>query len=57
MNGLVQKCGYIKMGTGCITKINDHLWEERYSPKVYEKRIARNNYASTAEKCGQKLWS
>ena len=23
-----------KPGTGCISQINDHLWEGRYSPKV-----------------------
>ena len=46
---------YRKSGTGCITKINDHLWEGRYSPKVNGKRIARNVYASTEEECEQKL--
>ena len=46
---------YRKPGTGCITKINDHLWEGRYSPKVNGKRIARNVYASTEEECERKL--
>ena len=46
---------YRKSGTGCITKINDHLWEGRYAPKVNGKRIARNVYASTEEECEQKL--
>ena len=46
---------YRKPGTGCITKINDHLWEGRYSPKVNGKRIARNVYAPTEEECEWKL--
>ena len=46
---------YRKPGTGCITKINDHLWEGRYSPKVHGKRITRNIYASTEEECERKL--
>lgn len=46
---------YRKQGTGCITKINDHLWEGRYSPKVNGKRIARNVYASTEEECERRL--
>lgn len=33
---------YRKPGTGCITQINNHLWEEHYSPKVNGKRMARN---------------
>ena len=46
---------YRKSGTGCITKINDHLWEGRYSPKVNGKRMARNVYAPTEEECERKL--
>ena len=46
---------YRKPGTGCITQINDHLWEGRYSPKVNGKRIARNIYAATEEECEEKL--
>ena len=46
---------YRKPGTGCITKINDHLWEGRYSSKVNGKRIARNVYVSTEEECERKL--
>ena len=46
---------YRKPGTGCITKLSDHLWEGRYSPKVNGKRIARNVYASTEEECERKL--
>ncbi len=46
---------YRKPGTGCITKLNDHLWEGRYSPKVNGKRMARNVYAHTEEECEAKL--
>ena len=46
---------YRKPGTGCISQINDHLWEGRYSPKVNGKRMARNVYAKTAAKCEAKL--
>ena len=34
-----------KPGTGCVTMINDHLYEGRFSPRVNGKRIARNIYA------------
>ena len=45
-----------KPGTGCISKINDHLYEGRYSPKdAYGKRMARNIYAPTREECEKKL--
>ena len=44
-----------KPGTGCITMINEHLYEGRYSPKVNGKRMARNVYAATREKCEEKL--
>ena len=46
---------YRKPGTGCITQINDHLWEGRYSPKVNGKRYARNVYAPTRAECEEKL--
>ena len=46
---------YRKPGTGCMTKINDHLWEGRYSPRVNGKRFARNVYAPTEEECERKL--
>ncbi len=46
---------YRKPGTGCITQINDHLWEGRYSPKVNGKRMARNVYAPTEAECEEKL--
>ena len=44
-----------KPGTGCVTQINDHLWEGRYSPKVNGKRMARNVYARTEAECEEKL--
>ena len=46
---------YRKPGTGCITKINDHLWEGRYSPKVNGKKMVRNIYVHTEEECEEKL--
>ena len=43
---------YRKPGTGCLTKINDHLYEGRYSPRLPNgKRISRNVYAKTREEC------
>ena len=44
-----------KPGTGCISRINDHLWEGRYSPVVNGKRMARNVYAKTEAECEAKL--
>ncbi len=44
-----------KPGTGYISMINEHLYEGRYSPKVNGKRMARNVYAATREKCEEKL--
>lgn len=46
---------YRKPGTGCISRISDHLWEGRYSPKVNGKRMARNVYAKTEAECEVKL--
>ena len=44
------------MGTGCISKINDNLYEGRYSPKLPNgKRVSRNIYAHTREECEEKL--
>lgn len=43
-------------GTGCVSKINDHLWEGRYSPTWIDgKKHARNVYGHTEEECEQKL--
>ncbi len=44
-----------KPGTGCVSQINDHLWEGRYSPIVNGKRMARNVYAHTEAECEEKL--
>ena len=45
-----------KSGTGCISQINDHLFEGRYSPKWPDgKKHARNVYAHTREECEEKL--
>ena len=42
--------------TGCVTEINDHLFEGRYSPKWPDgKKHARNVYAHTREECEEKL--
>ena len=41
-----------RAGTGCITQINDHLWEGRYSPMWPDgKKHSRNIYAHTREEC------
>lgn len=43
-------------GTGCISQINEKLWEGRYSPKWIDgKRISRNIYASNEAECEEKL--
>lgn len=45
-----------KPGIGCVTQINDHLWEGRYSPKWTDgKKRSRNVYAHTREECEEKL--
>ncbi len=45
-----------KSGTGCISKINDNLYEGRYSPRLPDgKRISKNVYAKTKEECEIKL--
>ena len=45
-----------RAGTGCVTMINDHLYEGRYTPTNADgKRISRNMYASTKEECEEKL--
>ncbi len=43
-------------GTGCVSQINDHLWEGRYSPIWPDgKKHARNVYAHTEQECEEKL--
>ena len=44
-----------RAGTGCISRLNDHLYEGRYSPRVDGRRISRNVYAKTREECEEKL--
>lgn len=45
-----------RAGTGCITQINDHLFEGRYSPMWIDgKKYSRNVYAHTREECEEKL--
>ena len=45
-----------KSGTGCVTMINDHLYEGRFTPTNADgKRISRNIYAQTREECEEKL--
>ena len=44
-----------KSGMGCITMINDHLYEGRFIPRVGCKRISKNVYAKTREECEEKL--
>lgn len=45
-----------KSGTGCVTMINDHLYEGRYTPtNAYGKRESHNIYAKPREECEAKL--
>ncbi|MDO4270714.1 MAG: site-specific integrase [Eubacteriales bacterium] len=45
-----------KPGTGCISEINDHLFEGRYSPMWPDgKKHARNVYAKTRAECEERL--
>lgn len=45
-----------KPGTGCISQINENLWEGRYSPRLPNgSRLVRNVYAHSEEECEQKL--
>ena len=45
-----------RSGTGCVSQINDHIFEGRYSPKWPDgKKHARNVYAHTREECEEKL--
>lgn len=51
-----QKGSRRKPGTGCVTQINDHLWERRYNSKWPDgKKHARNIYAHSLEECEEKL--
>ena len=45
-----------KSSSGCVTMINDHLFEGRYNLRnAYGKREAHNIYAKTREECEEKL--
>ena len=45
-----------KPGTGCVTQINEHLWEGKFSPKWPDgKKHSRSIYASTEAECEEKL--
>ncbi len=45
-----------KPGTGCVTQINDHLWEGKFSPKWPDgRKHSRSIYASTKAECEEKL--
>ena len=45
-----------KPGTGCVTEINDHLFEGRYSPIWPDgTQHSRNVYARTRDECEEKL--
>lgn len=45
-----------KPGTGCVSQINENLWEGWYSPRLPNgTRLARNVYAHSEEECEQKL--
>jgi integrase len=45
-----------KPGTGCVSQINDHLWEGRYSPIWPDgKKHARNVYAHSEAECERLL--
>jgi len=43
-------------GTGCVTMINDHLYEGRFSPRDADgKQLSKNIYAKTREECEEQL--
>ena len=45
-----------KPGTGCVSELNDHLFEGRYSPIWSDgTQHSRNVYAHTREECEEKL--
>ena len=46
---------YRKPRTECVTIINDHLYEGRFSPRVNGKRISKNIYAAKREEYEEKL--
>lgn len=45
-----------RAGTGCVTMINENLYEGKFSPtNANGKRISKNVYAKTREECEEKL--
>ena len=45
-----------KAGTGCVTQLNDHLWEGKFSPRWPDGKIhSRNVYAKTEQECEELL--
>ena len=44
-----------KSGTGCVSRINDHLYEGWFTQRVGGKRISKNVCAKTREECEEKL--
>ena len=45
-----------KAGTGCVTQLNDHLWEGKFSPKWPDgKKHSRSVYAKTEQECEKLL--
>ena len=46
---------YRKPGTGCITELNDHLWEGRYSPRGNGEKMFRNICSRIEEECEEKF--
>ena len=51
-----QKGSRRRPGTGCVTRIDEHLWEGRYTPTYPDgKRHPRNVYAHSEEACEAKL--
>lgn len=50
-----RKGKYRKPGMGCISQINDHLWESGYSSRVNGKRVTRNVYAHSGAECEERL--
>ena len=46
---------YARVARGCVTMINDHLYEGQFTPRVGGKRISKNVYAKTREECEEKL--
>ena len=51
-----QKGSRRRAGTGCVTRIDEHLWEGRYTPTYPDgKRHPRNVYAHSEEACEAKL--